>query len=300
MGLQKQYSDQSKRFTIKRPGGNSSIRYGVAMSPHPSVFAPLLFTGKLEQGIETLSKAGFNAVEISLRHPEELDIPWLEKRLAELDLCVSAFATGRMCLEDSLCLSNTNPEIRKQVTERLIELIKIAARFKAFLIIGGVRGKLSGESDQQEEQRAAAIDTIRRCGRVAQDLGVFLLLEPINRNETNFINTSLDGLALIKEIDHPSIRLLVDSYHMDIEGEDPCTAIRNAAGLLGYIHFADTKRLPPGQGQINFPAIIQTLVDIGYCGFVTAEILPIPDDATALGQTGQYFNSLSSLSITNQ
>lgn len=295
MGVQNNISDQPNIFSIKNSVKNFPFRYGVAMSPHPSVFAPLLFTGKLDEGLLALSKTRLDAVEISMREADELDANWLEKRLAELNLCVSAFATGRMCLEDSLCLSNTNPDIRMQVTKRLIELIKLAARFKASLIIGGVRGKLLGEIDRQAEQRASAIDTIRLCAGVAQDLGVFLLLEPINRNETNFINTSLDGLAFIKEIDHPSIRLLLDTYHMTIEGEDPCIAIRKAGDRLGYIHFADTNRLPPGKGQINFLAIIQTLADIGYRGFITAEILPIPEDVTALVETGQYLYS-----ITNQ
>ncbi len=300
MGVQKHINDQPKRFTIKRPGGNSSIRYGVAMSPQSSVFAPLLFAGKLNEGIGSLSKAGFDAVEISLRHPEELDVYWLEKRLAELDLCVSAFATGRMCLEDSLCLTSTNPEIRKQIAERLIEIIKLAAHFKASVIIGGVRGKLSGRREQQAEQRTVAINTIRRCARVAQDLGVTLLLEPINRGETNFINTSMNGIAFMDDIDHPSIRLLLDTYHMTLEGENPCAAIRNADERVGYIHFADTNRLPPGQGEINFSAILQTLSEIGYSGFITAEIKPVPDDATALAQTGQYLNSIANLSLTNQ
>jgi sugar phosphate isomerase/epimerase len=300
MGVQNNYPDQPNRFRIKKPGGNFAVRYGVAMSPHPSVFAPLLYAGKLNEGIEALAGAGFDAVEISLRQAEELDANWLEKRLTELELCVSAFATGRMCLEDSLCLSSTNPDIPMQVTERLVELIKLAAHFNASVIIGGVRGKLSSEIVKKAQQRTVAINTIRRCARVAQDSGVTLLLEPINRGETNFINTSLDGLAFIKEIDHPSVRLLLDAYHMTLEGEDPCAAIRHASDRLGYIHFADTDRLPPGQGQIDFAAIMTTLADIGYSGFITAEILPTPDDATALAQTGKYFDSLTSLSISNQ
>ncbi len=292
MGVQNNLSDQSNHVIRNKPREILPVRFSVAMSPQPSIFSPLLFAGKLGEGIEILAKEGFSAVEVSLRQTEDLDIEWFANRLQELGLGVSAFATGRMCLEESLCLSNLNPIVRRQVYDRLSALIKLAARFKASLIIGGVRGKLSGERDQRKEQRAVAIDTLRRYAAVAQDLGINLLLEPINRYETNFINSSLDGLEFIEEIDHPAVRLLLDTFHMNIEEVDPCLAIRKAGNRLAYVHFADNNRLAPGQGHINFPAIIQTLIDIGYCGYIAAEILPIPDDVTALIQTGRYLNSL--------
>lgn len=268
------------------------VRFGASMSPHPSSFAPLLFAGRLAEGIEALYKSGFTAVEISLRQVGDLDIQWLDKRLSELGLVVSAFATGRMCLEDSLCFSDTNPVVRKQLFERFVGLIQLAAHFKASLIIGGVRGKLSGNDLKKSEQCDAAVDTLRRCAVIAGDSGVDLLLEPINRYETNFINSALDGVELIETIGHPSVKLLLDTFHMNIEEIDPCFTIRKAGKHLRYVHFADNNRQAPGQGHINFPAILEALADIGYQGFITAEILPIPDDEQALLHAGRYLHSL--------
>ncbi len=262
------------------------------MSPNPSTFAPLLFAGRLAEGIESLPKSGFTAVEISLRHVSDLDIPWLDKRLSELGLVVSAFATGRMCLEDSLCLCDTNSLVREHLFERLVEFIHLAAHFQASLIIGGVRGKLSGNHHQKSEQRNVALDTLRHCAVIAGDLGVNLLIEPINRYETNFINTALEATELIETIGLPSVKLLLDTFHMNMEEVDPCLTIRTAKRHLRYVHFADSNRHAPGQGHINFPSILAALADIGYQGFITAEILPIPDDAQALLHTGQYLHSL--------
>ena len=268
------------------------VRFSVSMSPQHSTFAPLLFAGRLAEGIEALPKLGFAAVEISLRQVSDLDVRWLDKRLPELGLVVSAFATGRMCLEDSLCLSTPDPEVRERLLDRLDSLIRLASHFKASLIIGGVRGKLSGTNDQISAQYSAAVDTLRRWAAIAGDLGVNLLIEPINRYETNFVNTALDGEKLVKAIGHPCVKLLLDTFHMNIEEIDPCMSIRNAGEHLGYIHFADNNRQAPGQGHINFPAICEALADIGYQGFITAEILPIPDDTQALRHAGQYLQTL--------
>ena len=283
---------QSNRLASRWGRKRLSVRFGASMSPHPSSFAPLLFAGRLAEGIEALSKSGFSAVEISLRQAGDLDIQWLDKRLSELGLVVSAFATGRMCLEELLCLSNTNPVVRKQLYERLVCFIELAAHFKASLIIGGVRGKLSGNDHQKSEQFNAAVDNLRRCALFAGDLGVNLLLEPINRYETNFINLAQEGVELIEAIGHPCVKLLLDTFHMNIEEIDPCLTIRKSSKHLGYVHLSDNNRHAPGQGHINFPAIFEALADIGYQGFITAEILPLPDDATALTQTGKFLHAL--------
>ncbi len=272
--------------------GQLAVRLGASMSPGPSSFAPLLFAGRLPDGFAALVKAGFTAVEISLRSVDDLDVLWMDERLSECGLVVSAFATGRMCLEDSLCLSHTNSIVRRQLYERLAGLIQLAAHFNASVIIGGVRGKLSGDEHQQADQRNIALDSLRQCAAVASEAGVNLLLEPINRYETNFINSAQQGIELIDAVGNPCVKLLLDTFHMNIEEIDPCSTIRAASKYLGYIHFADSNRQAPGRGHINFPAIVDTLADVGYQGFIIAEILPVPDDTQALFSAGNYLQSL--------
>ena len=284
--------EQSNHLVNVRSQDRLPFRFGASMSPKASTFAPLLFAGRLDEGIAALSSLGFAAVEISLRQVDDIDIVWLDERLSALGLVVSALATGRMCIEDSLCLCDTNLVTRELLFERLVDFIQLAAHFKASVIIGGVRGRLTGEDLQESEQRNTAVGTLRRCAAIAGDLGVNLLVEPINRYETNFINTAQDGIELIEAIGHPCVKLLLDTFHMNIEEIDPCITIRNAGTHLGYVHFADSNRQAPGWGHINFPAIVEALAGIGYQGFINAEILPIPDDAQALQQTGQFIHSL--------
>ncbi len=266
--------------------------FGMAMAPHPSVFAPLVFAGKLDEGLLALSMNGFQGVEISLRSTADIDTEWLVGRTAELGLTVLAFASGRMCIEESLCLSSPDPELRVMAVDRLQELIKLAAVFRAPLILGGVRGKLSGNDQQKKEQRLAAIYGMRKCAEMAADLGTFLLIEPINRYETNFINSAQQAMDIIDEINRPAIKLLLDTFHMNIEEVDLCDTITKVKDTLGYVHFADNNRLAPGKGHIDFPSILRALININFHGFISAEILPMPDDLSALKNTSMYIHSL--------
>lgn len=263
------------------------------MAPSASHFAPLVFAGRVDEGIKALAATGFSGVELSLRHVHELDFEWLAGELEKYGLRVSAFATGRMYLEGKLCLCDLRPSVRAKIQEELIAVMKLASRFQAPVIIGGVRGRLTGDFSHREKQREAAIHALRRLAMIAKDLGIYLVLEPINRYETNFINCTAEGIELIQNVGHPALKLLLDTFHMNIEEADPLSAIRKASKQLGYIHFADNNRLAPGQGHIDFPAVVKVLTEIGYSGFITAEVLPKPDDATALLQTGRYLHTLT-------
>ncbi len=271
---------------------NGPIKISMAMSPFPSVFAPLVFAGKMEEGMKNLSQVGFQGVEISLRSSDDIDVPWLQKALEQLNLSISAFATGRMCLEESYCLCDPLPEYHEKARERLKDIIRLAAKFHAPVIIGGVRGKLSGNPDQREQQRTQAIEILRDCAGVASGLGTHLLLEPINRYETNIMNSAQDALDLAEEMECKGVKILLDTFHMNIEEVDFTETIQRVGNRLGYLHFADNNRLAPGQGHIPFPVILDALEKIHYSGFISAEILPLPDDETALHLTAQYMNQL--------
>jgi len=271
---------------------NEPVKISMAMSPFPSVFAPLVFAGRLEEGMKQLSRAGFQGVEISLRSCDDVDISWLRRMLAQLHLSISAFATGRMCLEESYCLCDPLPDHHDRAKERLKDIIRMAAQFQAPVIIGGVRGKLNGNPDQKERERRQAIEILRECAVLASGLGTHLLLEPINRYETNFMNSAQDALDLVEEMDCEGVKVLLDTFHMNIEEVDFTETIQHVGTRLGYMHFADNNRLAPGQGHIPFPVLLEALAKVQYSGFISAEILPLPDDETALHLTSQYMNQL--------
>ena len=273
-------------------GWRLPLRTGVAISPSPSGFGPLLFSGRLEEGFRAAHEAGFDLVELSLRSSQEVEPGYLAELLSENQLDLAAIATGRACLEDSLCLSSTDASVRARVLELIKENIVLASRFNAGVIIGGIRGRLTGSTEDLIAQRASAVAAIRECSSYAKEDGVMALIEPINRYETNFINTAAEGMQLLEEVGDEELKLLLDTFHMNIEETDLSSAILATGSQLGYLHFADSNRYAPGQGHLDFQTLMRTIEQVGYQGAIGVEILPYPDDLTAIRQAGSFLSHL--------
>jgi sugar phosphate isomerase/epimerase len=278
--------DENKLSTPRLPS------FGVALCPKTTPFAPLLFTGQLAQGFQAAADAGFQMVELSLRSGNEVNPVELTQLLQKFNLSISAIATGRSFIEDSLSLTDPNAEIRGHTILRIKEHIQFASGFDAAVIIGGIRGKLKGTASEQSYQRQMGVDSIRKCAQFAREHGVILLIEPLNRYETNFINTASEGIQLLDEISEPSVRLALDTFHMNIEEVNISASIQSVGNRLGYIHFADSNRLAPGQGHTDFAQVMHALTSIHYQGVIAVEILPIPDDTTAIRQAGAYLRKI--------
>jgi len=268
------------------------FQFGVALSPRETSFGPLLFMGQLERGMAAVAEAGFDAVELSLRTSQDVTASELEALLDQHGLGLSAVATGQSCLHDFLCLADPDSQVREAAVERLKSLILFASRFGTPAIIGGIRGSFSGSPETYAQQMEGAIEAVQECAGFAAEQNTSLLIEPINRYETNFINNAQEGLRFLEEVGEPNVKLLLDTFHMNIEEQDMHASLREAGDCLGYIHFADSNREALGRGHIDFTSILQTLASIGYKGIITAEILPIPDDLTAIQQTADFVKSL--------
>ena len=125
---------------------------------------------------------------------------------------------------------------------------------------------------------------MRECAVYAGRRDVLILLEPINRYETDVVNTAEQGAELIEACGCGNVKLLLDTFHMNIEEPSIEDSIRKAGEHLGYIHFADSNRHAPGMGHTAFESILETLTEIGYAGPIVLEILPWPDDEQAAVQ----------------
>ena len=112
-----------------------------------------------------------------------------------------------------------------------------------------------------------------------------LLFEPLNRYETNLVNTVEDGVRLVRSLATDNVKLLVDLFHMNIEEADVPAAIRAGAGAIGHVHFVDSNRRPAGCGHTDFAPIAAALREIGFDGYVSAEALPYPNPAEAAALT---------------
>ena len=267
---------------------------GFAVSPGPATFAPLLFAGRLEEAVRMASDLGLGCLELNVRDPSTVSAPQVQALLGPAGLVVSAIGTGQACSADGLCLAAANDAIRASAVERFTAQVALAAELGAKVILGGVRGRLGASGAEAERRRAAAVEAIHACADAAAASGVQVLLEPLNRYETDFVQTAEEGLMLIDEIGSPALSLLLDCFHMNLEERDLAATVRSVGDRLGYVHLADSNRCAPGQGHIGFGGIFEALDDVGYSGPLVAEILPLPDDATAARLAAGFLRRVNS------
>jgi sugar phosphate isomerase/epimerase len=270
-----------------------STKIGVSLSPHKSKFGPILFAGNLQKGLETAHELGYEGVEISLLDSQRVDKKWLIQKLESLDLQVFAIATGQTFYIDGYSIYHSDPLKRRLAVERVRGHIDLAAVLGAKVILGGIRGTIEESNiNNLSSLTRKGRDAIANCVEYAESNNVVLLLEPVNRYETNIFNTIEEGLDFIKQIGSSNLMLLPDTFHMNIEEPSMVESLGLAGSKIGYIHFADSNRWAPGLGHIDFRSIFSALVKVGYSGPVGVEVLPKPDDLTAARRAILHIKSI--------
>jgi len=165
--------------------------------------------------------------------------------------------------------------------QRLLHVHHLAL---AAVIIGSMQGRWGDGLD-----KATALEYLTQAlnslGDHARRHGVPLVYEPLNRYETNLVNTAEEGVRLLESLATSNVVLLADLFHMNIEETDLAAALRTGGCHIGHVHFVDSNRRPAGRGHLDFGPIVAALRDIGYQGYLSAEALPYPTPWEAAQQT---------------
>ena len=196
--------------------------------------------------------------------------------------------TGAGWVVHKLRVTYPDAMIRARARDFIAAIIDVAGRFRAPAIIGSMQGRCD-EGVSREEATGWLREALEELGPRAQAHGVPLLLEPLNRYESNLLNTLAEGAALLEPLQTRNVRLLCDLFHMNIEEVNLAEALRAAGPLVGHVHFADNNRRAIGLGHTDVAPVISALRDIGYKGYLSAEVLPLPDSDAAARQTIQSF-----------
>lgn len=122
-----------------------------------------------------------------------------------------------------------------------------------------------------EEDRAVLLDMLGRLGLHAAARGVLVLFEPLNRYEDHMVNTLAQGAELCRATGLPSVRLMADLFHMNIEEADLAASLREAGDMVAHVHLADSSRLEPGTGHTDFAAAFRALREAGFDGWGAIE-----------------------------
>jgi sugar phosphate isomerase/epimerase len=167
-------------------------------------------------------------------------------------------------------------------------MISFGATFGAPAIIGSMQGNVLPGRDREETLKWL-VHGLEILQKKASDEGVLLIYEPLNRYETNLLNTLKAGIDFLKKNNLNNIRLLADLFHMNIEEDSLSQIIVESRNYIGHVHFADSNRKPIGFGHTNMEPIAAALKQIGYAGYVSAEAFPWPDPDAAAEQTIKAF-----------
>lgn len=251
-----------------------------------------LCSGDYQEKLAKAAQWGADGVELMSTEPYRLDWKQIIAGLQEHGLEAAAIASGAIAFALGLTLLHPDPQTAATARQRLFELIDLAQAVKAPLVtIGSFRGRAAsvGENAPQQLQ-----DILFEATEYAQVRSVRLVLEPLNRFESDILHTAEQALKFLNEINHPSLGLLLDTFHVNIEEASWTEPYRLAlqAGRLWHVHLGDNNRLAPGWGLIDFAAIVKTLRENGYNGYLSAELLAKPDADSAAQQTLSHMRTI--------
>ena len=233
--------------------------------------------------------AGFDGLELRDAGPD---------RLAALERLRGRVPT--VCPEMDGWLGDFDPAARRRAVERLRRQLDGAAALGGRGVItpaawGMFTRRLPPFDEPPRtpaEDRAVLVEGLAELGAHAEEAGVAVLFEPLNRYEDHMVNTVAQAADVIRATGSDAVRVLADTYHMNIEEDDLCAALRAAAPVLGAVHLSDSNRHQPGAGHIPFAAVIATLREIGFTGTLSVECRMRGEPRLALSSCGTYLRGL--------
>jgi hydroxypyruvate isomerase len=221
---------------------------------------------------------------------ENKDIDAVEKQLKSTGLELAAFCVGS---RDSEVASEWNA---KKLSDRsgikafvsaVRESAEVANRLGCKTLIvtcGQERNDIT-----RAQQHTNIVLALRAGGEVAGEMGVTLVLEPLNvlhDHRGYYLWSSYEGFGIIEEVESPAVKLLYDVYHQQISEGNLISNIKNNAHLIGHVHIADVPgRHQPGTGEINYKNVFAALDSAGYEGYTGMEFSPVGTSADAVKQT---------------
>lgn len=267
------------------------MKIAVAIAPEnalPSAF--VVFRG-LENSISKAAKMGYDGIELALLDKSQVDIEKIKVLIKKYNMEIPVVSSGQVFSGSKLWFTSPDKEKRDKAVEVFKGLVDVASEFGAMVNMGRVRGFIGeGETKEIAEQRFKSV--VSEIAGYASRLGVKLILEPVNRYEINFINNLDQGVDLIEKLGIKDLGLMPDVFHMNIEDVSIEGNLKKYVDYIDYVHFADSNRLAPGWGHLDFKSIVNALNEVNYKGWVSVEILPEPDPDSAAKQSIHYLRTL--------
>jgi D-psicose/D-tagatose/L-ribulose 3-epimerase len=247
-----------------------SLKYSITLSSFRNIDEPM------EQTLDRLLRQGYDAIEM-FGEPEKVQLKYLQDLFQSYNIPVCAVTGMWGSISQHgwkrKLLSADQDMIRssQKYVKQCIDMCQLLGGKKLNICLFADDKLVSIDKNHQvisEQQKAPIIlrvlPILSELSRYANDRGIQILLEPLNRYSTPYCTTAADAVAIAQKINQDNFGVLLDTFHMNIEEESFENAILCVGGLLHHTHFADNNRKMPGFGHIDFKSIIKALNQIGY------------------------------------
>jgi D-psicose/D-tagatose/L-ribulose 3-epimerase len=221
--------------------------------------------------LDRVAGLGFDVLEVCIEDPSRVTGAAVARAAANAGVGVlvcGAFGPGRD-------VSDEDEAVREQAIGYLRTCVDIAADVGSPLVSGpmyattGVTRMLPDDERRQQWERA--VESLRSAAAYAAERGVAFAIEPLNRFETDLVNTTEQGVRLCRDIGADNVGLLLDTFHMNIEEKDIGAAIREAGVYVKHFHTCENDRGAPGTGHVEWTDVFAALDEIGYEGDAVIE-----------------------------
>jgi len=239
-----------------------------ALSPETEF--DVVIKGELTGVLKLLNDLGYDGIEYNIPNPFNVEVSRLKRHTFDYNLRVSALSTGLSYLTYGYSLSSPSKELREKALSFFKKYIELSVDLESFkVVIGLARGTCGSKDNPCDEALRRFKNSLKILDDYAVKHNVTLLLEPLNRYETRLINKLDLAIGIAREF--KSVKILLDTFHTLLEERNVYDSINRVGALLGHVHVADSNRLAPGMGMLDWERIIYRLVRIGYKGYLSVE-----------------------------
>nr|WP_068890637.1 sugar phosphate isomerase/epimerase family protein [Pedobacter panaciterrae] len=223
------------------------------------------FTTESFDLIHKIKGFGFDIIEVAVEKQELIDWARLKELVNETGLQVTI--SGAFGAERDI--SNYDPLIRAQGLKYITDCIKIAHNIGSPIFGGPVYSAVGKtrfiNKEQKKRERDWCIENLVKIGKIADDYGIIIGVEPLNRFETDMINTVDQAMLLVREVASPNIKIQLDTFHCNIEEKNiPDTIRKIGKDMICHIQANESDRGTPGTGNVDWIGIKEALDEIGY------------------------------------
>ncbi len=232
--------------------------------------------------VEKVKAMGYDILEVAVEDKNLID--WkLLKQMAD-DAGIKITISGAFGPDRDI--SSTEESIRKQGLNYILECVEIAEKMGSPVFTGPVYSAVGKTrivtADQKKQERDWCIENLQAAAKQAANHGVVIGLEPLNRFETDMVNTVEQAMSIVAELNHPNLKISLDTFHCNIEEKNIPAAIRRVgAEWLCHVQGNESDRGTPGTGHLDWEGIREALNEIGYQGAIVIETFGAPSKELA-------------------